>query len=106
MVKEKKIWGCQECQGTGRGIALTNTSISRVGLLEKATLEQRLKGGEVASPVDVKGKRAPDRAQSQAEALDRNWTGSQGGWSTGSNVENGRGRRERELVGEGEERAL
>lgn len=93
MVKEKKIWGCQECQGIGRGIALTNTSISRVGLLEKATLEQRLKGGEVASLADVKGKRVPDRAQSQAEALDRSLTGSQGGgvqaakWKMGGDEE-------------------
>lgn len=55
LVKEKKIWGCQECQGAGRGIALVNTGISRVGLLEKATLERRLKGGEVASLADVKG---------------------------------------------------
>lgn len=55
MVKEKKIWGCQECHGAGRGIALVNTGISRVGLLEKATLERRLKGGEVASLADVKG---------------------------------------------------
>lgn len=44
----------------GRGIALTNTSISRVGLLEKATLEQRLKGVKWLA-LDVKGKRAPER---------------------------------------------
>lgn len=44
-------------------------------------------------------------AQRQAEALDWNWTGSQGGWSTGSNVEDGRGKKS-ELVGEGEERAV
>ena len=79
LVKEKKIWACQECQQIGRGIALTNTSISRVGFLEKATLEQRLKGGEVVSLADVKGKRVPDRARSQAEPQDRNLTGSQGG---------------------------
>ena len=94
LVKEKKIWGCQECHGIGRGIVLTNTSMSRVGFLEKATLEQRLKGGEVVSLADVKGKRVPDRARSQAEARDRNLTGSQG-----SKVEEGRGWRERELVG-------
>ena len=44
----------------GRGIAIVNY-INRVGLLEKVTLEQRLKGGDAVSCVAIKGKRIPDK---------------------------------------------
>lgn len=49
--------------GQVRGVEIIN-SMNRVGLLEKMTLEQRLKGSEAVSHVDIKRKRVPSKCQS------------------------------------------
>lgn len=46
-----------------RGVEIINC-MNCVGLLQKMTLEQRLKGDETVSHVDIKRKRVPSKCQS------------------------------------------
>lgn len=54
---------CQEWWGWKRGIEIINC-VNCVAFLEKVTPEQRLKGGEAVSHVDIRRKKVSGKCQS------------------------------------------